>query len=54
MIRTVLVFGGTGALGAPVARQLRNDGYQVRLLVRDLVVIDDQESLCQTVESGSR
>ena len=35
MTTTVLVIGGTGELGAPVARQLRNDGYQVRLLVRD-------------------
>jgi uncharacterized protein YbjT (DUF2867 family) len=32
---TVLVIGGTGELGAPVARQLLNDGYRVRLLVRD-------------------
>jgi uncharacterized protein YbjT (DUF2867 family) len=32
---TVLVIGGTGELGAPVARQLRSAGYQVRLLVRD-------------------
>ncbi|HZB33246.1 MAG TPA: NmrA family NAD(P)-binding protein [Streptosporangiaceae bacterium] len=31
---TVLVIGGTGRLGAPVARQLRHDGYRVRLLVR--------------------
>jgi uncharacterized protein YbjT (DUF2867 family) len=35
MTTTVLVIGGTGELGAPVARQLRSDGYQVRLLVRD-------------------
>lgn len=35
MTKTVLVIGGTGGLGAPVARQLRSDGYQVRLLVRD-------------------
>jgi uncharacterized protein YbjT (DUF2867 family) len=35
MIKTVLMIGGTGGLGAPVARQLRSDGYQVRLLVRD-------------------
>jgi uncharacterized protein YbjT (DUF2867 family) len=32
---TVLVIGGTGELGVPVARRLRSDGYQVRLLVRD-------------------
>jgi uncharacterized protein YbjT (DUF2867 family) len=31
---TVLVIGGTGELGAPVAEQLRRDGYQVRLLTR--------------------
>ena len=34
MTETVLVIGGTGELGAPVARQLRGDGYRVRLLVR--------------------
>ena len=33
--RTILVIGATGTVGAPVARQLRDDGYQVRLLVRD-------------------
>ena len=32
---TILVAGGTGLIGRPVARQLRSDGYQVRLLVRD-------------------
>jgi uncharacterized protein YbjT (DUF2867 family) len=32
MTRTVLVVGGTGLLGALVARQLRGDGYRVRLL----------------------
>ena len=36
MVReTILVTGGTGLIGAPVARQLRSDGFQVRLLVRD-------------------
>lgn len=34
MNRRVLVVGGTGALGAPVAERLRQDGYRVRLLVR--------------------
>ena len=34
MAETVLVIGGTGQLGIPVARQLRSDGYRVRLLVR--------------------
>ena len=33
---TVLVVGGTGELGEPVARQLLADGYSVRLLVRDV------------------
>jgi uncharacterized protein YbjT (DUF2867 family) len=36
MTETVLVIGGTGQLGAAVARQLRGDGYRVRLLVRTL------------------
>jgi uncharacterized protein YbjT (DUF2867 family) len=35
MSATVLVVGGTGALGAPTAARLRDDGYRVRLLVRD-------------------
>jgi uncharacterized protein YbjT (DUF2867 family) len=34
MTATVLVIGGTGALGTPVAARLREDGYRVRLLVR--------------------
>ncbi|MBE3559362.1 MAG: NAD(P)H-binding protein [Ktedonobacteraceae bacterium] len=33
--QTILVIGGTGLLGGPVARQLSCDGYAVRLLVRD-------------------
>jgi uncharacterized protein YbjT (DUF2867 family) len=36
MSATVLVVGSTGALGAPTAQRLREDGYKVRLLVRDL------------------
>jgi uncharacterized protein YbjT (DUF2867 family) len=35
MSTTVLVVGGTGALGAPTMQRLREDGYRVRLLVRD-------------------
>jgi NADH dehydrogenase len=35
MAATVLVVGGTGHLGAPVARRLLADGYEVRVLVRD-------------------
>jgi uncharacterized protein YbjT (DUF2867 family) len=33
---TILVAGGTGLIGEPVARQLRHDGFRVRLLVRDV------------------
>ncbi|HLW01968.1 MAG TPA: NAD(P)H-binding protein [Ktedonobacterales bacterium] len=32
---TILVIGATGTVGGPVARQLQQDGYRVRLLVRD-------------------
>jgi uncharacterized protein YbjT (DUF2867 family) len=35
MTTTVLVIGGTGEFGAPVAGQLRSDGYQVRVLIRN-------------------
>jgi uncharacterized protein YbjT (DUF2867 family) len=31
----ILVLGGTGMLGSPVARRLRADGFEVRLLARD-------------------
>ena len=31
----ILVAGGTGLVGQPVARRLRSDGFQVRVLVRD-------------------
>jgi uncharacterized protein YbjT (DUF2867 family) len=33
--QTILVIGATGTVGAPVARQLREDGHHMRLLVRD-------------------
>ena len=32
---TILVIGATGTVGAPVAQQLREDDYHMRLLVRD-------------------
>jgi NADH dehydrogenase len=32
---SILVIGGTGLIGEPVARQLLRDGFEVRLLVRD-------------------
>jgi uncharacterized protein YbjT (DUF2867 family) len=35
MSRTILVLGGTGLLGEPVARQLQRDGFQVRIMARD-------------------
>jgi uncharacterized protein YbjT (DUF2867 family) len=34
MERTILVIGGTGMLGEPVARRLQADGYRVRILSR--------------------
>jgi uncharacterized protein YbjT (DUF2867 family) len=34
MEKTILVIGGTGMLGEPVARRLQADGYRVRLLAR--------------------
>jgi uncharacterized protein YbjT (DUF2867 family) len=34
-MKKVLVLGGTGLLGKPVARQLQADGFEVRLLARD-------------------
>ena len=35
MERMILVLGGTGLLGAPVARRLHRDGFRVRVLSRD-------------------
>lgn len=34
-MKKILVLGGTGLLGAPVARRLQADGFAVRLLARD-------------------
>jgi len=34
-MKKILVLGGSGMLGAPVARRLLADGYDVRLLARD-------------------
>ena len=33
--KTILIIGGTGMLGKPVAQQLKADGFNVRLLVRN-------------------
>jgi nucleoside-diphosphate-sugar epimerase len=34
MAKRILVAGGTGLLGRPVAQQLVNDGFEVRVLAR--------------------
>jgi uncharacterized protein YbjT (DUF2867 family) len=34
--QTILVLGATGIVGEPVARRLRQDGFAVRLLTRDV------------------
>lgn len=36
VMKPILVVGGTGTLGEPVARALEDAGYRVRLLTRDL------------------
>jgi uncharacterized protein YbjT (DUF2867 family) len=36
MTQKILVLGGTGMFGGPTARQLQKDGFQVRVLARDL------------------
>lgn len=33
--KTILVIGGTGTLGQPVARCLRDEGFRVRIMTRD-------------------
>ena len=33
--KTILIIGGTGMLGKPVAQQLKADGFNIRLLVRN-------------------
>lgn len=50
MTETVLVIGGTGELGAPVARQLRRDGYRIRLLVRTLPAAPDRYPALEDVQ----
>jgi uncharacterized protein YbjT (DUF2867 family) len=50
MTETVLVIGGTGQLGAPVARQLRSDGYRVRLLARTLPAAPDRDAGLEYVQ----
>ncbi len=36
MQKTILVIGATGMLGEPVARKLKEDGFKVRVLARDV------------------
>ena len=36
MNKTILVIGATGMLGEPVARRLKEDGFQVRILARNI------------------
>ncbi|MCX2745991.1 NmrA family NAD(P)-binding protein [Mangrovivirga sp. M17] len=36
MIKTIAVFGATGMLGVPVVKELINEGFHVRALVRDI------------------
>jgi uncharacterized protein YbjT (DUF2867 family) len=50
MTDTVLVIGGTGQLGAPVVRQLRGDGYQVRALARRLPPAHDRDADLEYVQ----
>jgi uncharacterized protein YbjT (DUF2867 family) len=50
MTQTVLVIGGTGQLGAPVARQLCGDGYRVRVLVRRLPAARDRDADLEYVQ----
>jgi uncharacterized protein YbjT (DUF2867 family) len=42
MTERVLVIGGTGMLGEFVARQLREEGFQVRIMARDLAKAKEQ------------
>ncbi len=34
-MKSILVIGATGLLGEPVARRLKQDGYNVRLMIRE-------------------
>jgi nucleoside-diphosphate-sugar epimerase len=50
MAETVLVIGGTGLLGAPVARQLLGDGCRVRVLARTLPAAPDRDRHLEYVQ----
>jgi uncharacterized protein YbjT (DUF2867 family) len=49
---TVLVIGGTGELGAPVARQLHSDGYRVRVPARRLPAARDRDPDLEYVQGN--
>jgi prephenate dehydrogenase len=58
---TILVVVGTGTLGEQVARQLHRDGFEVRVLARDverahtLLGLDSNTSpVMSTIETSSR
>ena len=42
MQKRILVLGGTGMLGKPVVQQLQKDGFQVRVLTRDVEKVKGQ------------
>ena len=42
MQKRILVLGGTGILGKPVVQQLQKDGFQVRVLTRDVEKVKGQ------------
>ncbi|MCL4250123.1 MAG: NAD(P)H-binding protein [Anaerolineae bacterium] len=51
MQKTILVLGGTGMLGVPVARRLKADGFEVRILARDpakaQALLGDDFAICE-------
>ena len=52
MTDTVLVIGGRGELGAPVAGQLHSDGYRVRVLARRLPAARDRDPDLEYVQGN--
>jgi uncharacterized protein YbjT (DUF2867 family) len=52
MTETVLVIGGAGELGAPVAGQLHSDGYRVRVLARRLPAARDRDPDLEYVQGN--
>jgi uncharacterized protein YbjT (DUF2867 family) len=52
MTETVLVIGGRGELGAPVAGQLHSDDYRVRVLARRLPAARDRDPDLEYVQGN--